>query len=74
MMLHSHQPQCLLAEAKLQQQLIKASGVDELPDNASASTIVQNEDLADSIEDLYSEKGTLPRKIIKLAILNWQKV
>ncbi|MBD1572165.1 DUF748 domain-containing protein [Vibrio sp. S17_S38] len=48
-----------LAEEKLQQKLLQESGLDELPKNSSASSIAQNEDLADSLEDLYSD---LPNK------------
>lgn len=45
-----------LAEAKLQQQLLLDSGLDALPEEASASTIAKNEDLTDSLEDLYEEQ------------------
>lgn len=50
-----------LAEEKLQQKLLQNSGLDELPPNSSASSVAQNEDLADSLEDLYSE---LPNKSV----------
>ncbi|MBD1577813.1 DUF748 domain-containing protein [Vibrio sp. S11_S32] len=44
-----------LAEAKVQQLLLQDSGLDKLPADASASSIANNEDLTDSIEDVYDD-------------------